>query len=119
MKLGPKGKMKKKDRIRAWSKDKGSNGERCFPVRSGDKFTYSGEWRMLRYDFLKTVLRVCVLCRNNTGPFHVDHIKPRSKYPELALSMDNLQLLCEACNLGKGNRDETDFRQIKPIACSR
>lgn len=41
---------------------------------------------------------------------HVDHIKPRSKFPELALVLDNLQILCEDCNLGKSNKDETDWR---------
>ena len=41
---------------------------------------------------------------------HVDHIKPRSIYPDLALTYDNLQLLCEDCNLGKGNKCEIDWR---------
>jgi 5-methylcytosine-specific restriction endonuclease McrA len=41
---------------------------------------------------------------------HVDHIKPKSKYPELALEYNNLQLLCEDCNLGKSNKYETDYR---------
>jgi 5-methylcytosine-specific restriction endonuclease McrA len=26
------------------------------------------------------------------------------------LRLDNLQVLCEPCNLGKSNRDETDWR---------
>lgn len=29
------------------------------------------------------------------------HIRPRSKYPHLALRLDNLQLLCHDCNLAK------------------
>jgi 5-methylcytosine-specific restriction endonuclease McrA len=29
---------------------------------------------------------------------HVDHIQPRSKAPELALSPSNLQVLCEHCH---------------------
>jgi 5-methylcytosine-specific restriction endonuclease McrA len=41
---------------------------------------------------------------------HIDHILPRSKYPELSLVFDNLQVLCESCNLGKSNKDETDWR---------
>ena len=41
---------------------------------------------------------------------HVDHIKPRSKYPELELDITNLQILCEDDNLGKSNRYETDYR---------
>jgi 5-methylcytosine-specific restriction endonuclease McrA len=42
---------------------------------------------------------------------HVDHIKPRSRFPHLELSLDNLQVLCAACNVGKGNRDEIDWRK--------
>ena len=38
---------------------------------------------------------------------HVDHIKPRSKFPELELSLDNTQVLCADCNLGKGAWDDT------------
>jgi len=41
---------------------------------------------------------------------HVDHIRPRSKSPSLELDPDNLQVLCKACNLGKSNLDDTDFR---------
>lgn len=41
---------------------------------------------------------------------HVDHIKPRSKHPELSLCFDNLQVLCEDCNIGKGNRYDEDYR---------
>ena len=41
---------------------------------------------------------------------HVDHIKPRSKYPELALDPNNLQVLCKDCNLGKSNLYNTDWR---------
>jgi hypothetical protein len=41
---------------------------------------------------------------------HVDHIKPRSKYPDLELSRQNLQVLCEDCNLGKSNKYEDDWR---------
>jgi 5-methylcytosine-specific restriction endonuclease McrA len=46
---------------------------------------------------------------------HVDHIKPRWKYPELSLSFENLQVLCKDCNLGKGGWDETDWREPEKL----
>jgi uncharacterized protein (TIGR02646 family) len=47
---------------------------------------------------------------------HVDHIKPRKHYPHLALEHSNLQVLCEVCNHGKGNWDQTDWRKERPAA---
>ena len=41
---------------------------------------------------------------------HVDHIKPRKLFPHLALDVNNLQILCHECNHGKGNWDQTDWR---------
>jgi 5-methylcytosine-specific restriction endonuclease McrA len=74
------------------------------------EFYDSREWKQLRYKVLNKYGRTCALCRKSDGVMHVDHIKPRSKYPELELVFDNLQVLCEACNIGKSNTDETDFR---------
>jgi ATP adenylyltransferase len=45
----------------------------------------------------------------NRRPFHVDHIKPKSKGGND--SLENLQLLCSRCNLSKGNMDDTDLRK--------
>ena len=52
---------------------------------------------------------------------NVDHIKPRKFFPELALSVDNLQVLCHECNHGKGNWDQTDWRgdSVKQEEASR
>lgn len=75
-------------------------------------FYNSTSWKALRYKALKLYGRKCICC-GATPPdaiLHVDHIKPRSKYPELELDIDNLQVLCSACNIGKGNRDSVDFR---------
>lgn len=44
---------------------------------------------------------------------NVDHIKPRKIFPELALDPDNLQILCDECNHGKGNWDMTDWRSAE------
>lgn len=73
-------------------------------------FYHSREWRELRYKVFVKYGRQCQCCGTTEGVFHVDHIKPRSLFPELELSIENLQVLCEACNLGKSNRDATDWR---------
>lgn len=43
---------------------------------------------------------------------NVDHVKPRKLFPHLALDVDNLQILCDACNHGKSNWDQTDWRPV-------
>jgi 5-methylcytosine-specific restriction endonuclease McrA len=78
-----------------------------------ESFYDSNEWRKTRYQALKIHGSKCQACKTEVGPMHVDHIKPRSKFPELQLEVSNLQILCEACNLGKGNWDETDWRKLK------
>ena len=78
------------------------------PLSKKDFYT-SWEWAKLRYEVLKRYGAVCMCCRS-TENIVVDHIKPRSKYPELELSFDNMQVLCSLCNRGKGAHDETDWR---------
>jgi len=53
----------------------------------------------------------CGLCGREPPEvkLHVDHIVPLSKGGTNNIA--NLQTLCSDCNLGKGNRDETDFRR--------
>ena len=70
-------------------------------------------WRRLRYRALIASDGCCECCGTSPSkgkPLHVDHIKPRSKYPDLELEISNLQVLCDDCNLGKGAWDETDWR---------
>jgi 5-methylcytosine-specific restriction endonuclease McrA len=78
-----------------------------------DAFLASYEWRRVRMVVLKRDGARCACCGATPADglkMHVDHIKPRRKYPELALDPANLQVLCEVCNHGKGNWDETDWR---------
>lgn len=80
--------------------------------RKNETFYESREWRSLRYDALKKYGRRCVCCGQQPPDvvLHVDHIKPRSKYPSLELDINNLQILCKDCNLGKSNKDCIDYR---------
>lgn len=80
---------------------------------NSDEFLSSYRWRQLRMVAIKMHGAKCQCCGASaaTGAvINVDHIKPRRKFPELALVLDNLQVLCDACNHGKGNWDETDWR---------
>lgn len=86
-----------------------------FPV--SDAFLLSYEWRRLRMEVIKERGARCECCGASPKDgivINVDHIKPRRKYPELALTKANLQVLCGVCNHGKGNWDETDWRD--PVA---
>jgi hypothetical protein len=71
---------------------------------------YRRRWLKLRYRVLKLHGAACQCCGRKDRPLQVDHIKPRSKFPELALSIENLQVLCCDCNFGKADIDETDWR---------
>lgn len=73
-------------------------------------FYLSMEWRVLRYKALIHYGRKCMLCNATNKELHVDHIKPISHFPELKLDFNNLQILCKDCNLGKSNKDISDFR---------
>lgn len=90
-------------------------------VKLSKLFYQTPEWKELRYQaFLKYGNR-CYCCGatpKNGVRLQVDHIKPRHKYPNLSLDIDNLQILCCSCNRGKYGYDETDWRdtEIQAIA---
>ncbi len=75
-------------------------------------FYSSVAWRALRYAVLKERGRRCECCGRCPPEVivDVDHVKPRSKHPTLALDKSNMQVLCRDCNYAKSNRDETDWR---------
>jgi len=78
-----------------------------------DDFLTTYEWRKLRMEALKKYGPKCMCCGATpaTGAvMNVDHIKPRKLFPELALELTNLQILCHECNHGKGNWDQSDWR---------
>jgi len=76
-------------------------------------FLKSDEWYALRYKVLLKYGGKCQCCGNGKEQgaiLQVDHIKPRSIYPELATDINNLQVLCRECNMGKRNKFATDWR---------
>lgn len=80
------------------------------------EFLASYQWRSLRMDALVKYGAVCMCCGDspaNGAIIHVDHIKPRKLRPDLALDINNLQILCGVCNHGKGNRHDTDWRPVQ------
>lgn len=83
-------------------------------TKPNDRFYESREWRELRYKALVKHGPKCQCCGATRGPgvvLHVDHVKPRSKFPALQLELENLQILCADCNIGKSNKDQTDWRE--------
>jgi len=65
-------------------------------------------WRELRLSILlesDCSCKICGITSERGAILHVDHIKPRSLYPDLALDKSNLQVLCEDCNIAKSNND--------------
>ena len=66
-------------------------------------------WQVFQRDNWK-----CVACGRSAEDgiiLHVDHIMPRSKGGRDEL--DNYQTLCNVCNIGKSNKDETDLRKAQ------
>lgn len=83
------------------------------PKDSRDYFLLCAEWRVVRMRVLARLGGKCQCCGRTAKDgvvINVDHIKPRRQYPELALDETNLQVLCDACNQGKGNWNTTDWR---------
>jgi len=81
----------------------------------GSQFYRTQQWRTLRYQALIKHGNRCMCC--GRGPnqgiiVHVDHIKPKSVWPEFALDINNLQILCEDCNLGKSNKDHIPWKEM-------
>lgn len=86
--------------------------------RPSTVFYESRAWRNLRYRILSERGAKCECCgatAKDGKTMHVDHIKPRSVYPELALDPKNLQVLCNECNMGKSNVLEDDWRKHKRV----
>ena len=84
-----------------------------FGNMAGSVFYKTPQWKRARYVALTTYGNRCQLCGAGpaTGPLHVDHIKPRSLFPERCLDPTNLQVLCEDCHTAKGVLYLDDMRK--------
>lgn len=77
-------------------------------------FLSTRAWRRARYQAIVIHGNRCQCCGAGVAEgrvINVDHIKPRKTNPELALTVENLQVLCDLCNAGKGNWDSSDWRE--------
>lgn len=77
------------------------------------EFLKTYEWRRVRKYVLVKYGGKCMCCGKSVADgivLNVDHIEPRKTHPELALDKNNLQILCNECNHGKGNWNTTDWR---------
>lgn len=72
------------------------------------------QWRLLREQVFRVYGKICLKCGSKEN-IQVDHIKPKSKYPLLEYSFNNLQPLCWPCNKEKCNRNESDYRHVHSI----
>jgi HNH endonuclease len=74
-------------------------------------FLQSKQWIRLRQQAIRYYGKTCMKCGRTANPPNVDHIKPRARFPHLALEFKNLQILCRRCNKHKGNTEILDWRQ--------
>ena len=87
-------------------------GDSYWKHRATDREPVSGS---IRYEVLKRANQRCECCGVSIldKPIDVDHIVPRSLGG--ANSINNYQALCYECNTNKGNRDDTDFRNLSAM----
>ena len=60
-------------------------------------------WKKQQYQKQKDTCAICnqkIMLKGS----HIDHIKPLSIYPDLALDISNLQITCWQCNIYKGDK---------------
>lgn len=84
------------------------------------RFYSTSEWRDLRIIFITKMKKkgklTCSYCdvSMKESNVHVDHIKPRSIYPELAMDLNNLAISCQKCNSSKGAKSLSAWSLASP-----
>ncbi len=82
---------------------------RPLPIMKKDEFQSSRLWQELRKKVLDFYGKTCMKCKRHDRVMQVDHIRPKSLYPEFKLDFRNMQVLCLECNKEKGQPTE-DYR---------
>ena len=76
-------------------------------IEEAKRFYASPEWQHLRQKIINSHKNICKNCGKTItekNDITIDHILPRSKFPENELEMSNMQILCRSCNSSKGNK---------------
>jgi 5-methylcytosine-specific restriction endonuclease McrA len=100
-------KRKKEEEL---NKAKNEKRRSIYPLKN---FYRTHQWRTIRYEALRLANGRCALCGLGAADgivLHCDHIVPKSMDPKRALDVSNIQVLCNICNQGKRNYDDTDWR---------
>ena len=72
--------------------------------RPSRRFLKDKRWPALRLEALRRDSWRCVVCGSKVR-LEVDHIEPTRDRPDLAFSLDNLQVLCAAHHTAKTRKD--------------
>lgn len=91
---------------------------RMYNFREWSDFYDTDAWDALRRYTLRRYGLRCMRCGATNTELHVDHIWPRSRYPQRSLDADNLQVLCRKCNYLKGGQI-IDYRRGNPHRVGR
>ncbi|EQC49005.1 bacteriophage Lambda NinG-like protein [Bacteriovorax sp. BSW11_IV] len=84
---------------------------KSFGAEGNISYGDSSNWKYLRAKVLELQGDRCLCCGKREDEMHIDHIKPKSRYPHLQYMIDNLQVLCPDCNRAKSYTRETDYRK--------
>lgn len=60
----------------------------------------------------------CMYCESKVSHVsyeHIEHIKPKAKYPELTFEWQNLGLACPVCNMNKSDEYDPSLRFLNPF----
>ena len=104
-----------RERISSINKFHGKNANEVADMIRGTGSTLLKQktWAELKKEVFNKYGYQCMCCGHipkDKRNANVDHIKPRKYFPELALSFENLQVLCGRCNKAKSNKHATDYR---------